>query len=453
MHSKSAEFYKKLSIIFFLIIGGILMFGLSAHIAHGALGTCKCSNYLGDETPEFASIECGGLDCEQKCTDMDFSFVSCITPSEGICNPSCGEGELGEGPRCIRENPRQCGCIFNSDCESGACASGVCSSSGGGAGGGQSSNNEVTCVCQDFQGAGYVERTLYYVGGCGSGDNDICDFRCKDAGYVGRVQCTETPSSGGGGGTGDVGGMRGVCVCEEGNTGMPQNERTFYIDGGCGSGSSRCDSKCYTDLQVLALSCTDEVAPPSGGGGDGGTGGGGDGGGGGVGGGGGAGSLPNPLGVSTISELFTKIVQFIIALAMPFAVFMVILAGFRFATAQGSEDKINQAKRNFIWTVTGIAVIVASEALISYVGELLGTGGGTLNAFIERIRSTLNLVIAVLFTLVTVYFIWGIIQYVRSGGDETALKQGKQHMVWGIIGMSIMGAAWGIVQIIVDYMR
>lgn len=163
--------------------------------------------------------------------------------------------------------------------------------------------------------------------------------------------------------------------------------------------------------------------------------------------------LPNPLGVRTISELFTKIAQFIITLVMPFAVFMVILAGFRFATAQGSEEKINRAKKNFVWTVTGVAVILASQALISYIEELLGTGGGKVNAFIDRIKSTLNQVIAVLFTLVTVYFIWGIIQYVRAGGDEIALKKGKQHMIWGIVGMSIMGAAWGIVEIIVEYVR
>jgi len=165
--------------------------------------------------------------------------------------------------------------------------------------------------------------------------------------------------------------------------------------------------------------------------------------------------LPNPLGVKTISQLITKIAKFLIALAIPFAVFMVILAGFRFATAQGNEEKLTKAKQNFIWTIAGVAIILASEALILYIEELLGaSGGGAVNAFINKIRQTLNSVIVILFILVTIYFCWGVIQYVvGSRGDEEKLTQGKRHMIWGIVGMTVMASAWGIVGIISAYLR
>lgn len=171
--------------------------------------------------------------------------------------------------------------------------------------------------------------------------------------------------------------------------------------------------------------------------------------------GGGKYELPNPLGVTSISELITKIAKFLIALAIPFAVFMVILAGFRFATAQGNEEKLKKAKQNFIWTIAGVAIILASEALIIYIEELLGAkGGGTVNAFINKIRQTLNSVIVILFILVTIYFGWGVIQYVvGSRGDEEKLTQGKRHMIWGIVGMTVMASAWGIVQIISAFLK
>jgi len=162
--------------------------------------------------------------------------------------------------------------------------------------------------------------------------------------------------------------------------------------------------------------------------------------------------IPNWLGVSSISDLILNIVNFLInVIALPFAVLMIILAGFRFATAQGNEEKLKKARQNFIWTIVGVGVVLAAKILVTYIQELMGGTGNTLNDFITKIRGTLNLVIGVLFALVTVYFIWGVIQYVEAGGDEQKLTQGKRHMVWGIIGMAIMGAAWGIVSIIKQY--
>jgi len=163
--------------------------------------------------------------------------------------------------------------------------------------------------------------------------------------------------------------------------------------------------------------------------------------------------MPNWLGTDSISGLIANIANFLIQyIAIPLAVFMMILAGFRFVTAQGNEEKINVAKKNFVWTAVGIGIVLASNMIIIYIQELLGgSQGNTLVNFINRIKGTLNLVIGMLFALVTVYFIWGIIQYVTSGGDEQKLAQGKKHMVWGIVGMTIMGAAWGIVAMIGAY--
>ncbi|HRY52882.1 MAG TPA: hypothetical protein P5089_03535 [Candidatus Portnoybacteria bacterium] len=71
-----------------------------------------------------------------------------------------------------------------------------------------------------------------------------------------------------------------------------------------------------------------------------------------------------------------------------------------------------------------------------------------INSTITRITDILNMVIGLLFVLVTLYFVWGIVQYVMAAGDEGKIKDGKQHMIWGIIGMAVMAGAWGIVRII-----
>ena len=69
---------------------------------------------------------------------------------------------------------------------------------------------------------------------------------------------------------------------------------------------------------------------------------------------------------------------------------------------------------------------------------------------IGTIKNILNLVIGLLFVLVTVYFIWGVMGYIFAGGEEKKLEEGKRHMIWGIIGMAVMAGAWGLVNILLQ---
>lgn len=159
--------------------------------------------------------------------------------------------------------------------------------------------------------------------------------------------------------------------------------------------------------------------------------------------------LPNFLGVTTVSQLLSRIFNFLVPLALSFAALMLIWSGFLFATAQGNDEKLKQARKNFIWTIIGIFIILASNAIIHYISGLLS--GNNNAALTNSIASLLNTIVGLLFALVTVYFIWGVLTYVRAAGDEKAIEQGKKHMLWGIIGMTIMAGAWGIVAIIQNF--
>lgn len=91
------------------------------------------------------------------------------------------------------------------------------------------------------------------------------------------------------------------------------------------------------------------------------------------------------------------------------------------------------------WSVLG--------ALLPYVAA-----AQDVDSLLYKIKNTLNTVIMLLFVLVTLYFIWGVVKYVSAAGDEAKLKAGKQHMIWGIIGMAVMAGAWGIVNVVVNYL-
>jgi hypothetical protein len=75
------------------------------------------------------------------------------------------------------------------------------------------------------------------------------------------------------------------------------------------------------------------------------------------------------------------------------------------------------------------------------------TGGGTLFTVLCRIGQFLNAVVPVLIALAVVYFIWGVISYVISN-DEEAKKAGRDRIIFGIIGLAVIVAMWGLVDIL-----
>lgn len=72
-----------------------------------------------------------------------------------------------------------------------------------------------------------------------------------------------------------------------------------------------------------------------------------------------------------------------------------------------------------------------------------------LGAFIDIITGIIgNSVVPLIFTLAFAFFIWGVVQYVLNDGDEGKKEKGKQFMIWGIIGLTVMFAVFGLVKIL-----
>ncbi|PIP69142.1 hypothetical protein CO033_02145 [Candidatus Nomurabacteria bacterium CG_4_9_14_0_2_um_filter_32_10] len=57
-------------------------------------------------------------------------------------------------------------------------------------------------------------------------------------------------------------------------------------------------------------------------------------------------------------------------------------------------------------------------------------------------------VIPLIFALAVVMFIWGVVQYVINSDEEAKKEKGKQFMIWGIIGLTVMVSIWGLVSIL-----
>lgn len=67
----------------------------------------------------------------------------------------------------------------------------------------------------------------------------------------------------------------------------------------------------------------------------------------------------------------------------------------------------------------------------------------------DRIKSEIiQPIIYLLIALGIGYFLYGLMQFVRNQDNETAKEEGKQHMLWGVIGLAIMFSVYGILGLI-----
>ena len=72
-----------------------------------------------------------------------------------------------------------------------------------------------------------------------------------------------------------------------------------------------------------------------------------------------------------------------------------------------------------------------------------------LDSFLGRVSQyILNPLIGLFFALALMYFIWGVLVFIKNADNETERDTGKKHMMWGIIGLFIMIGVYGIIGLI-----
>lgn len=81
-----------------------------------------------------------------------------------------------------------------------------------------------------------------------------------------------------------------------------------------------------------------------------------------------------------------------------------------------------------------------------------GSGGGTIQSVFATVLTLINgYIVPLIFAIAFIVFLWGLYQYFIAGGaDEEKRKQGRQLLIWGLLGFVLMFALWGLVHIILS---
>ncbi|MEK7569646.1 MAG: pilin [Patescibacteria group bacterium] len=73
----------------------------------------------------------------------------------------------------------------------------------------------------------------------------------------------------------------------------------------------------------------------------------------------------------------------------------------------------------------------------------------TVQDVICKLNEILGAILPFLVAVGVILFVWGVLQYV-IGGDEEAKKKGRTKMIYGIIGLAVIIALWGLVKILTN---
>jgi uncharacterized membrane protein YidH (DUF202 family) len=74
-----------------------------------------------------------------------------------------------------------------------------------------------------------------------------------------------------------------------------------------------------------------------------------------------------------------------------------------------------------------------------------------INTFITNLEKVIiNPLIYFLFALAVVYFLYGVLEFLMNQANEEKKTSGKSHMIWGIVGITIMIGVWTIMGMILS---
>lgn len=85
--------------------------------------------------------------------------------------------------------------------------------------------------------------------------------------------------------------------------------------------------------------------------------------------------------------------------------------------------------------------------------DLLSTkvAHASLDTFIANVdKQIINPLITLLFALAVVYFLYGLFEFIANQENEEKKTAGKSHMLWGVVGITIMLGVWTILGMILN---
>jgi len=81
--------------------------------------------------------------------------------------------------------------------------------------------------------------------------------------------------------------------------------------------------------------------------------------------------INNPLGdnIDTIPKFIEEVINIVLIVGVPIVVLAIIYVGFLFVKAQGKPEEITKAKKAFVYTLVGAALLLGAFVIANAIGK------------------------------------------------------------------------------------
>ncbi len=95
--------------------------------------------------------------------------------------------------------------------------------------------------------------------------------------------------------------------------------------------------------------------------------------------------LHNPLKVTSLQQLMTAILGFVVRIGIIIVVLMIIYIGFKFVTSQGKPEEIQKARMMLLWTIVGALIILGAQAIsLGVAATVTSISAGTNQSSVQK---------------------------------------------------------------------
>lgn len=103
-------------------------------------------------------------------------------------------------------------------------------------------------------------------------------------------------------------------------------------------------------------------------------------------------------------------------------------------------------KKSFLTPLT--VALLSLMPLVTRAAEACPTSPGNLKELICSAMELVNPVIALLTGLAVVFFVWNVLRFIMSAGDEKGRATAKNGIIYGVIGLFVLFSFWGLVELL-----
>lgn len=102
-------------------------------------------------------------------------------------------------------------------------------------------------------------------------------------------------------------------------------------------------------------------------------------------------TIPNPIKCATLPDCISRITKWLIAIAVPITIVMVVVGAYQFMTSGGNPEKVSGAKKTIMYAVIGFAIILLAQVFVYVLSDLIGGEGGDAGFFKRGLFAFLDL--------------------------------------------------------------